>query len=127
MLYLGHFSYTYSEKGKKGLLDGLFTAVVEADSPDAAATAFEKLLKKVKKEDDLFARTEEVYLESLVEVEKLPKAGFISHCVYGFPEDLTTYCTWKRGTKSPSCRVYTLTPEDEGEEWLLEPFVTFGK
>lgn len=131
MLYLGHFSYTFAEKdtkGKKAVLDATFTAVAEAASPEAAAGVFEKLLVKVKKEDDLFDGAIDVYLEALVEVEKVPKTGFISHCIAGYPEGLTTYCMWKRGTKSKDCRVYTLAgDQEEGQEVVLEPFLTFGK
>lgn len=131
MLYLGHFSYTYAEKPKKGkkqVLDGVFTAVVEAGSPEEAAGKFERLIQKVRKEDDLFATAIDVYLEALVEVAKVPKAGFISHCIAGFPEDLTTFCTWLRGTKGKDCKVFTMvTGEEEGEEVVLDPFVTFSK
>jgi len=131
MLYLGHFSFTYADKTKKGkkeILDATFTAVAEAASPEAAAGVFEKLLLKVKKDDDLFAGATDVYLEALVEVEKMPKAGFISHCIAGYPEGLETFCTWMRGTKSRDCRVYTLAgDEEEGGEVVLDPFLSFGK
>ena len=131
MLYLGHFSYTYTEKGKRGkkeILDGVFTAVAEAGTPEEAAAKFERLIQKVRKEDDLFANAVDVYLEALVEAAKVPKAGFISHCISGYPEDLTTFCTWLRGTKAKDCKVFTLASGDEeGEEVVLDPFVSFGK
>jgi hypothetical protein len=130
MLYLGHFSYTYTEPAKRGkkpvILDAAFTAVAEAGSPEEAAGIFEKLLRKMRKTDDLFTGAIDVYLEALVEVEKVPKSGFISHCIAGYPEDFTTYCTSLRGTNSRSCRVYTAAPEEEDREgWDLEPFLTF--
>lgn len=129
MLYLGHFNFIYEAKvGRKQsqALDGTFTSVAEAESAEEAALTFERLFRKLKKSGDVFEGAVAIYLEALVEVKSVPKGGFISHLIAGYPEGIETFAMALRGAAPRHCTLYDTLPDDlHDQEIVLEPFLTF--
>jgi hypothetical protein len=132
MLYLGHFSSNLVRRDEKGVLEeasATFMAVAEAESPDEALDKLESLILKIKKTDEMFKGTLNIYLEQLVEVKKIPVSGFISFFTEGFPAATSSISIGPRGIPEKYYRCYTTGSEANGEadseEEIVEPFLSF--
>ncbi len=128
MIYLAHFDFsvepvTKRKRKTKRATDadvprhGYFTCLAEADSVEAAMKKFERLLRSLKKKEDVLDGVRWVYLDSCVEVEKMPVKGFLAHCVNYLDETgHSTMSTSVRGYKGTGVSVYMMAPECEAEE-----------
>ena len=132
MLFLGHFSFAYDSRlGSRGAQPwhGHFTALVEARDVDAALEKFAALVEGFTQESDLLQDVEEIYLESCIEVKKLPRAGFIGHVSLQEGYSPGGISTTLPGTSEKNAVSYTLEPESEEEDGSYEPwpFMTFTR
>jgi len=132
MLYLGHFSF--DETGDEGRF-GHFTSIVEAKTPKAAARAFEKLIKDMRKKKTLFGEEPmEVYFDMCIEIGTVPPTGLITWYSSHSGETDGRISTTLPHEDTGGCNAFDVFPESKKtikqipdatgpQEWL--PFVTF--
>jgi hypothetical protein len=79
VLYLGHFTFDGERPAGSpaaGPTHGWSTALAEADSPDEARDKFGNLIESLDDEGfDGFHSVQNIYLEDVTEVERLPEGG----------------------------------------------------
>jgi hypothetical protein len=125
MLFVGHFSFSYESRlgsSRKLPWHGHFTAVAEARTVDAALEKFAALTRELAAENDLLMDVEEIYLDSCVEVKRLPRAGFIGHVSLQEGDSPGGISTTLPGTAEKYAVSYTLEPESEEEDGSYEPW-----
>jgi hypothetical protein len=132
MIYLGTFSFSFFSDVLKEERNGSFQIVVEDDSPENVLKKFKSIIKRKKKNGELFKEVDEIYLNVFHELKKVPKEGAIinyidaagekDHISLGcFTVDsfrgITGYGWYPEDTEIPS--------EDAEGEFDLHPFVLF--
>ena len=136
MFFLGHFSF--DERKDEGRF-GHFTCVVEAKTPSAAEKSLNKLIRRMRKEGDLFSTTAgapiEIYLDTLNEMTEVPTSGVISWYSSYSPDGLAAISTALQPHKDVGgCKGYFFLPSgrpdiaekvDSGEQYEVVPFITF--
>ena len=132
MLFLGHFSFAYDSRlGSRRAQPwhGHFTALAEARDVDGALEKFADLVEAFARENDLLEDVEEIYLDSCIEVKKLPRAGLIGHLSLQEGYSPGGVSTTLPGTSEKNAVSYTLEPESEEEDGSYEPwpFMTLPK
>lgn len=132
MLFLGHFSFAYDSRlasRRAQPWHGHFTALAEAADVDAALEKFAGLVEAFAQDNDLLQDVEEIYLDSCIEVKKLPRAGFIGHVSLQEGYSPGGISTTLPGTPEKNAVSYTLEPESEEQDGSYEPwpFLTFVK
>lgn len=132
MLFLGHFSFAYDSRlasRRAQPWHGHFTALAEARDVDGALEKFAALVEAFAQENDLLEDIDEIYLDSCIEVKKLPRAGLIGHLSLQEGYSPGGVSTTLPGTSEKNAVSYTLEPESEEEDGSYEPwpFMTFPK
>ena len=132
MLFLGHFSFAYDSRlasRRAQPWHGHFTALADAADVDDALEKFAELVEAFAQENDLLQDVEEIYLDSCIEVKKLPRAGFIGHVSLQEGYSPGGISTTLPGTAEKNAVSYTLEPESEEEDGSYEPwpFMTFTR
>lgn len=125
MLFLGHFSFAYDSRlGSRRAQPwhGHFTALADAPDIDAALEKFADLVEGLSQESELLKEVEEIYLDSCIEVKKLPRAGFIGHVSLQEGHSPGGISTTLPGTPEKNAVSYTLEPESEDEDGSYEPW-----
>ena len=114
MLFLGHFSFAYDSRlasRRAQPWHGHFTALAEARDVDGALEKFADLVEAFARENDLLEDVEEIYLDSCIEVKKLPRAGLIGHLSLQEGYSPGGVSTTLPGTSEKNAVSYTLEPE----------------
>ena len=129
MLYLGHSSFEGRdvEGPIHGPRHGWFTCIVEADSIDPALERFRELLAGLKKEPDGFDSITKVYLDSCIEVKKVPTRGALTHFQEQHGEPTASIATSLPGVSEEFCESYGWAADDEEDVKTIEPFMTFDE
>lgn len=133
MLYLGHFSFSFSSKPRRKTPQpwhGNFTAVAEAKDVQAALKKFEKIILKSLDGSELFADVKEIFLESCVELKSVPPAGFLAHVALEEGESLGSISTTLPSVNRKYATSYHIEPEstdDEDGSYDAEPFIVLKK
>ena len=70
MIYVGNFSYNDSADEADNYV--LMPTIVKADSTDEALDKFAALFERLHNDTDLIAGAEEIYLDTLVEMDDAP-------------------------------------------------------
>jgi hypothetical protein len=83
MLYLGHFTFDAPHRGDDDdePQHGYFSVVAEAGDVDAAFDTFRRLIPRVGRNQEIFETGTQVWLDSCVEVWRLPAEGLLAHMV----------------------------------------------
>jgi hypothetical protein len=131
MLYVGHFSFEGPEPEFKaeGRERGWFTCIVEAESMDSAADKLRELVTASKGWFTSFEDVERVYLDDLIEVEKVPIQGVLAHLEHTYDDPHSSISTSTPGVPEEFCRSYgwgAETNDNDEEGATMEPFVSFG-
>ena len=72
MLFIGHFSF--DAIGAEGSAKhGYFSSIVDADSPDAAVSKFERHIKKMKGRTREMVSVVKVYIEEILRIASIPE------------------------------------------------------
>ncbi|ANA39415.1 hypothetical protein A2G06_02360 [Geobacter anodireducens] len=130
-LYLGHFSFDeVSEEPRFGY----FTCMVEAKNANATEAAFRKLITGMRKAGQLFIGPVDIFLDALVEVGEVPKAGVVT-CYSSYSEDgLGRLSTYLPHNDAGGCHSFYYYPESKPEipdsirkmeTYAAEPFLSF--
>lgn len=133
MLYLGHFSFSFSSKPRRKTPQswhGNFTAVAEAKNVQVALKKFEKIILKSLDGSELFADVKEIFLESCVELKSVPPAGFLAHVALEEGESLGSISTTLPSVNRKYATSYHIEPEstdDEDGSYDAEPFIVLAK
>ena len=137
MVYLGHFSFENHDTviPAESLLQspsswrGFFSCMAEAESVERALNKFEILLHRLARTSTVLSDVDEVYLDSCIEIQSIPKNGFMAY--YKEMCGNQSLSTSLVGVKSNHrLAVYELTGHrcaDNGEHFVAEPFLVFGK
>jgi hypothetical protein len=75
MLYCGYFKF----EARNGC-SGSFTAILELGDSTDVLPAFAKLIKRAGRDTFLFGSGTNIYVESILEIQKIPKQGLITYC-----------------------------------------------
>jgi hypothetical protein len=124
MNYLGHFTFY----GKKEDEDGRFTMMAEAADPEEAADKFETEILRLREEDDVFDEVLEIYIDDIIEIERLPERAVVTRLEKTVPDGYTLSVNLL--TEAEGLTVYGWVSDDqeeasEEEEQEMEPFVVF--
>jgi hypothetical protein len=131
MLYVGHFSF--DEIGPEDeIRHGYFTCIAEAEDPDGATDKFKEYLVGLKGSDELFEGVVAIYIEDIIEIQKLPKTPFITRLQSSpgeFPESVSISLP---SGDNPELTAYGWGPdveeENKGEEVVeTQPFLQFDE
>ncbi len=76
MLYIGNFSYSDTNEENDNYC--LMPAVVEAANTDEALERFSALLRRLHEESPLLDGAKDIYLDSLVELDKAPEEAVLT-------------------------------------------------
>ena len=91
MLYLGHFSFDELDSDQK-VRHGYFTCIVESTTADNAVDEFKAHILALKKSDDIFAGIKKIYIEDIVEIQKIPEKTIVTRfqsSVGEFPKSIS--------------------------------------
>lgn len=128
MLYVGHFSFLGPDPsdGTDYPETGWFTLFAEADSVDEAGDKFRDLIDD-HADDESFEHVTDVFVESIVEVRKLPERGVLAQMQIIEPGGGSLTPPSLPGVSEEFCVAYTIGPEPETEDENVdtEPFVSF--
>jgi hypothetical protein len=88
MLYLGHFTFDapHRDNDDDEPQHGYFSVLAQADDVDAAFDTFRRLIPRVGRNQEIFEAGTQVWLDSCVEVRKLPADGLLAHMVVALGE-----------------------------------------
>jgi hypothetical protein len=131
MLYLGHFTFHEPESETTiediGFEGGSFTCIVEAESVEEAGKKFSDLIISLGDSFEDLESVGNVYLESIIEVRKLPDQGVLAHFEHRTAGGLGTISTTLPGVPPEFCVAYSWGREDDEneDEYIMEPFVSF--
>lgn len=133
MLYLGHFSFVYESRiGGKRLepWHGHLTTVAEARTVPEALRKFSAIIEKMATDGhEVFDDVEELFLESCIEVKKMPRAGFVAQVdLQQGATDVGITATLP-DTPQRYAVSFHLEPESEDKDGTYEPrpFMTLRK
>ena len=125
MLFLGHFSFSYESRlaSRRAMpWHGHFTAVAEARNVDAALEKFSALIHDLAAQNDLLTVVEEIYLDSCIEVNAIPRAGFIGQVNLQEGDSPGGISTTLPRTAEKHAVSYHLEPESEEADGSYEPW-----
>jgi hypothetical protein len=127
MFYVGHFTYTGVQRRPqgRGRAEGWFTSIVEAESAEEAGEKLRELVKNAGACLTPFQELEFVFLDALIEGERLPEEGVIAHFVGETEDEDTTVDISLPAVSSEFCRAYF--PRGAADNGEQEPFVTFER
>ena len=131
MMYVGHLSFDGHRMNEtvRERTRGWFTCIVEADSVEGAV---EKIRELVIASKGLYVALEEVddvYLDDVTEVEKVPERGVLAHFEQTYDDPPSSVHTSLPGVPDEFCRSYGWHTgggdgdDADGED--VEPFVSF--
>jgi hypothetical protein len=88
MLYLGHFTFDTPHRSEDDddPQHGYFSVLAQADDVDAAFESFRRLIPRVGRNQEIFETGTQVWLDSCVEVRRLPPEGLLAHMVVALGE-----------------------------------------
>jgi hypothetical protein len=72
-----------------------------------------------------FEDVDNVYLDDLIEVEKVPGQGVLAHFEHTYDDPPSSIFTSLPGVPKEFCRSYGWGPEKDDEDVAVEPFVSF--
>lgn len=131
MFYVGHFSFDGPEPEFKAESRerGYFTCLVEADTVEGAVDKLRDLVGSLKSWFTGFEDVEDVYLDDVTEVERVPSEGALARFVHTYddPPGATVFVSLP-GVPREFCRSYGWgeEPDEDSDEGVeVEPFVSF--
>ena len=129
MLYIGHFSF---DELKEKARHGYFTGVIDADDHDAAVAKFTRHILELKKSEACFASIVNVYMEDIIEVEKIPVDPIVTlfqSAEGAFPKSISVSlpAVTKDGIRAFGLPVNVRKNENEKSDRYIvsEPFIRF--
>lgn len=130
MLYVAHFELSKPDENDDGpdLSIGYFSCVAEAENIDAAMDKFEAIITKQREDERLFEGSGSIYLDTCVEVVKMPETGILSHYVEYAPDGMGATATTLPGVDEDCCNAFGMNEpgENEGDEPVeAPPFMNF--
>lgn len=131
MLYIGHFSFEGPEPEFKAESRerGWFILLAEADSVDNALDKSRDLVGSLKSWFTSFEDVEDVYLDDVTEVDRVPAEGVLARIVHTHDDPPSWVATSLPGVPNEFCRSYGWGPEEPDEDGdggvHVEPFVSF--
>lgn len=114
MLYVGHFSF-FGPEDPETPSSGFFSAIAEADGPEAALDKFAELLQNLKENDDVFEGVDDVFLDQCTEIKSVPEGGFLDYWMAVDPEPVGSITTSLRGVTPEEATAFVIGPDDEEE------------
>lgn len=130
MLYIGHFSFEGPEPEFKAESRERewFTCIVEAQSVEEAVEKLRDLVGSLKSWFTSFEDVEDIYLDDITEVARMPAGGVLARFVHAYDDPPSLISTSLPGVPSEFCRSYGWgqEPDEDGDEGAeVEPFVSF--
>ena len=125
MLFLGHFSFAYESRIASRRAEpwhGHFTALAEARNVDAALEKFGALIHDFAEKNDLLDDVEEIYLDSCIEVNSIPRTGFIGQVNLQEGDSPGGISTTLPRTAEKNAVSYHLEPEVQEADGSYEPW-----
>jgi hypothetical protein len=131
MIYIGNFKFVENEEKEHEPRHGFFTCLVEAENAEKALEVIGTHLLRTKKLGEMFANTNEIYLDEMIGVSKAPKKGVITNFRI-FAGELKPSVSWVLPEGSfTGINMYEWLPGDEEpgeqteESHAVKPFVRF--
>lgn len=128
MLYIAQLSF--HERGEEEG-QGNFSCVIEADDVDGAADRVADIIEKLAESTEVFDGLSEVYLDEIIQINRVPKEGFLAHWQWAPDGKEETVSTVIPGTDEADLEAFTPGPEEgddedgEADGVAVTPFVVF--
>ena len=131
MIYVGNFKFIENGEKDQETRHGFFTCVVEAKNAEKAIEIIGTHILRTKKTGEMFANTNEIYLDEVIGISKAPKRAIITNFRI-FSGELKPSVSWVLPEGSfTGINIYEWLP-DEGEPGIkndeshaVRPFVKF--
>ena len=123
MLYVANFSYTDEDADEDNYC--LMPCIVEADGPEAALDSLADLLNALHEGGEVLAGASAVFLDSLVEMGRVPEGGLITQWQRIAPTDEGLSCVTAALPEVDEDDDGVMAYGFEGEDGAQEPFLVF--
>lgn len=130
VLYVGHFSFDELDS-REHVRHGYFSCVVDADTVEKAVTEFRKCVLNQKETDDIFTGILKVYIEEIIQIQRLPQKAIITRLQTSAGEFPKSISYSLPSVDDPGIEAFEWAPEtaqdDETSEDYEEsiPFIEF--
>jgi len=125
MFYLAHFLFENSETSDQTF--GYFTCLTEASDTEVALDKFEEQILHISENEDLFDEVKSVYLEDIIEFDKLPESAVLTRFeMFAGDRPPSANITIPEQKGADQVSFYRpMSEEEESDNGLLTPFIEF--
>ena len=125
MFYLAHFLFESNETEDRSY--GYFTCLAQAEDTDKAMDKFEDQILAMAETSDLFDEVKNIYLEDIIEFDKLPEQALVARFeMFAGERPSSANITLPEQTGADEVSFYRpISENEESVEGILVPFISF--